>query len=117
MKLVIVDESPDTCEMLTFILEGLGHTVWSAGNFSDGVPLVHQHSPDMVMIDLNTKGLPVDQFLAAVKAHNPAVEFVAMSGARTVMVRGNALQLRRFLHKPFEPGDVKKAIGQLKVQN
>jgi len=42
---------------------------------------------------------------------------VAMSGARTVMVRGNALQLRRFLHKPFEPGDVKKAIGQLKVQN
>ncbi len=111
MKLVIVDESADTCEMLTFILKGLGHAVWSVDNFSDGVPLVHEHSPDMVMIDLNTKGLPVDQFIKAVQTHCPSVEFVAMSGARTVMVRGHALHLRRYLQKPFEPGDVQKAIG------
>ena len=112
MNIVIVDENADTCEMLAFILRGQGHTVFSALNSGDAVPLIHQHNPDMVMIDLNTpKGLPVDQFIKAIHAHCPSTEIVAMSGTRTVVVRASALRVRRYLHKPFEPADVFKAIG------
>lgn len=110
MKILIIDESSDTCDMLRYILEPQGHTVHCAEDVGDGLLAVHQHRPDIVMIDLHTPGLPVDKFVHATHADCPATEIIVMSGMRTVVVHADTLKVGHYLHKPFTPEEVLDAI-------
>jgi signal transduction histidine kinase len=55
LRIVIIEDNEDVAESLKDLLEDTGHTVWAALSGSDGINLVQQVSPNVVLCDL---GLP-----------------------------------------------------------
>ena len=55
LRIVIIDDNEDVAESLKELLEDTGHRVWSAHTGLDGVSLVEEVRPDVVLCDL---GLP-----------------------------------------------------------
>jgi CheY-like chemotaxis protein len=55
LRIVIIEDNEDVSASLKDLLEDTGHTVWSAQTGSDGVTLVEEVRPNVVLCDL---GLP-----------------------------------------------------------
>jgi signal transduction histidine kinase len=55
LRIVIIEDNEDVAESLKDLLEDTGHRVWSAQNGSEGVTLVQEVLPNVVLCDL---GLP-----------------------------------------------------------
>ena len=55
LRIVIIEDNEDVAESLKDLLEDTGHRVWSAQTGSDGVTLVQEVLPNVVLCDL---GLP-----------------------------------------------------------
>lgn len=52
MKILVVDDTEENREMLSFILEMDGHEVIEAANGQQGVDAVKDHMPDLVLMDV-----------------------------------------------------------------
>jgi len=55
LRIVIIEDNEDVAESLKDLLEDTGHTVWAALSGSDGINLVQEVRPNVVLCDL---GLP-----------------------------------------------------------
>ena len=55
LRIVIIEDNEDVAESLKDLLEDTGHRVWSALSGSDGINLVQEVCPNVVLCDL---GLP-----------------------------------------------------------
>ena len=55
LRIVIIEDNEDVAESLKDLLEDTGHTVWAALSGTDGINLVQQVRPNVVLCDL---GLP-----------------------------------------------------------
>lgn len=51
-KILIVEDDPDQVDALTLVLEKSGYTVVSAPNAEQGLGLVRQERPDLVLLDV-----------------------------------------------------------------
>jgi CheY-like chemotaxis protein len=55
LRIVIIEDNEDVAESLKDLLEDTGHRVWAALSGSDGINLVQEVHPNVVLCDL---GLP-----------------------------------------------------------
>jgi DNA-binding response OmpR family regulator len=102
VKILIVDDHPDTCDMLRVILRQHGHEGISATDTTDATVLVRDRAPALVLLDCHVPGLPIEQFIKVTRAHSPTTEIVLMSGSPTIKDTARALAVQRILAKPFE---------------
>jgi CheY-like chemotaxis protein len=51
-KILVVDDDPVTVRALTIALNGEGYAVYSAVNGSEAISVVHEESPDMLLVDV-----------------------------------------------------------------
>ena len=82
LRIVIIDDNEDLAESLKELLEETGHRVWSARSGTDGVGLVQQISPDVVLCDISIPqmdGLEVCRRIRALPLASPPV-MVAITG-------------------------------------
>lgn len=56
-KVLVVDDYPDTCEVLEMMFQAEGHQVFKACNGSVALKLAHQYVPDVIMTDICIPGL------------------------------------------------------------
>lgn len=50
--ILIVDDEPDTLELLNFILSDEGYDVWIMTNAEEALDLLENHIPDLVLLDV-----------------------------------------------------------------
>jgi DNA-binding response OmpR family regulator len=55
-KIVIVDDSGDLLEVLSFFLKEKGYTIDTAMSEGDLIPLIKSFSPDLVILDIYLRG-------------------------------------------------------------
>jgi two-component system cell cycle response regulator DivK len=55
-RILIIEDNPDSCDLLKYLLESSGYEVLEAVDGGAGVALALRHNPDMVLCDLQ---LPV----------------------------------------------------------
>jgi PAS domain S-box-containing protein len=55
-KILIIEDNPDAAEMLGAVLSLQGHEVLTAANGEQGIALVHEQRPDVVLCDLGLPG-------------------------------------------------------------
>jgi signal transduction histidine kinase/DNA-binding response OmpR family regulator len=53
VRVLVVDDDDDTCEMLTFALSLLGAETYCSGSVSDAFIALAEHSPDILLTDIN----------------------------------------------------------------
>lgn len=85
---LVVDDDPDTVQIMREILEEEGHKVLSAKNGREGLDIALRDIPDLVLLDLDMPIMDGHAFLAAVKK-TPSladVTVVVLSGAEDARV-------------------------------
>jgi adenylate cyclase len=110
MKVLIAEDNRDSRELVSDILESLGHTPVVAVNGRIALEKIMAERPDLVILDVNMPELDGFEVCAAVK-HNPATAEipVLMLTAQTDVdsrVRGLGLGADDYLPKPFHPREL-----------
>ncbi|MDQ6995838.1 MAG: response regulator [Mariprofundus sp.] len=113
MAIYIVDDNPDVCEFLAFLLSSDGHRVYAFCNPEDALSHMknRQIQPCILITDYNMPHINGYELHQQVCQHAPAVKTIVISGrtdARRLI--GNL----HFLQKPFPPDHVIKLVEALK---
>lgn len=103
-KVLIVDDAPDTLEIIQKLLYYEGYEVLVASSGEEGIKKVEQEKPDVVLMDINLPGIDGTEALKRIRLINPIQCVIILTAFATV---DNAIQALKegasdFVKKPFE---------------
>jgi two-component system cell cycle response regulator len=103
-KVLIVDDAPDTLEIIQKLLHYEGYDVRVASTGEEGVKKVEEENPEVVLMDINLPGIDGTEALRRIRTINPLQCVVMLTAFATV---DNAIQALKegasdFVKKPFE---------------
>jgi two-component system, cell cycle response regulator len=103
-KVLIVDDAPDTLDILQKLLSFEGYEVILAATGEEGVKKVEKEKPDVVLMDINLPGIDGTEALKRIRAINPIQCVIMLTAFATVENAIQALKLGAsdFVKKPFE---------------
>jgi CheY-like chemotaxis protein len=99
-KILIIDDDLDVVELIRITLEANNYDVFSAGNGAEGLKLVKEIRPDLiildVMMDTATEGFQTSYQL---RSKDPKSEYREFSQTPIIMMTG----ISQKLHMKFSP--------------
>jgi signal transduction histidine kinase len=109
---LVVDDEEWMRDACTQILQGEGLRVVTAREGQMGLELASRHAPALVLIDLRMPGMDGMAYLASVKALDPDVVGVVITGYATLEVAVEAMKTGAFdfLPKPFKPAELRAVV-------
>ncbi len=114
---LVIDDEPDTIEILTSYLEDEGHRVVAAYNGQEGLEKSRAVRPDLIILDFM---LPMKHgltFCKELKAEPSlaAIPILILTGTGKVETVGEALRLgvNAYIPKPFERQALVSAVRRL----
>jgi DNA-binding NtrC family response regulator len=112
-RILIIEDSADTADLLKFLLEQRGHSARIVPT-RDSVTLTvaAQFSPQAILVDYLMSGMSARIFIEFVRAQYPHMQFVIMSGAEAARTLAAELDIA-FLEKPFAPETLYEIIERV----
>src|SRR5580692_8241456 len=101
--LLVVDDDPDLAESLASLLEAEGHEVRTARNGQEGLELVSQRQPDLVLLDVEMPLLTGPEMSYQMFIHDVGQEeipLVLLSGVTNLLEVAETVGTPYFLPKP-----------------
>lgn len=117
-RILIVDDTADMRELLKNIVELGGHQVVEADSGKVGLAQFKVATPDVVMTDIIMPDMDGNELIGKLRALDPKVKIVAVSGGGRVRNLGVLQVAQKFgadrvLSKPFRKDDVLKLLDEL----
>jgi signal transduction histidine kinase len=108
-KILIIDDEEVVLDSCTQILGGGGHEIVTAGNGVEGLKLAESFQPDLVFVDLKMPGISGFEVLEKIRAIDPAIVTIVITGYATVDSAVEAMKKGAydFLPKPFTPEELR----------
>ena len=104
-RILVIEDTPANLELVTDLLEVVGHTVLSAPAAEPGLELARRELPDLILMDVSLPGM---DGLAATRAlkNDPATARIPVVALTAHAMRGDEQQARAagcagFLTKPI----------------
>ena len=119
VRVLIVDDQPDTLEMLTLILNQCGANVLAARSTAEGIRLLKEQRPDVLVSDIEMPGEDGYELIKQVRAleaqHGGQTPAVALTAYARTEDRIRALSSGFQIHvpKPVEPVELAMVIANL----
>jgi two-component system, OmpR family, alkaline phosphatase synthesis response regulator PhoP len=106
-KIAIIEDEPDISELLVYNLEKEGYAVIRSFDGGEGLKLIRQERPDLILLDLMLPGMDGLEICQALKQdeqtrHIPIVMITAKSEESDVIV-GLQMGADDYVTKPFSP--------------
>lgn len=105
-KILIIDDEKDICLLISGILEDEGYNVESAHTSQQGLKLIEEFQPDLVIQDIWLQGSQDDgiDILKSVKNDYPELPFLMISGHGTIETAVSSIKQGAydFIEKPFK---------------
>lgn len=103
-KVLIVDDEPDTLEIIQALLVVEGYEVLTAPTGEEGVKKAIEEKPEVILMDINLPGIDGNEALRMIRQNNPLQCVIILTAFATVE---NAIQALKegatdFVKKPFE---------------
>jgi two-component system cell cycle response regulator len=113
-KVLVVDDAPDTLEIIQKLLRYEGYDVTVASTGEEGVKKVEEEKPDVVLMDINLPGIDGAEALKQIRMINPQQGIVMLTAFATVENAIYALKEGAFdfLKKPFENEHLIHTVNQ-----
>ncbi len=107
-RILIIDDEPGIRRSLQGLLEDEGCQVSTAGSGEDGISMVEEVDPDLIMLDMILGGIDGMEVLSRFVEMNVDCPVIMMSGQATLenAVRATRLGAFNFLEKPLAPEKV-----------
>jgi len=112
-RVLVVDDDPDTVDLLTTILSDAGYEVVAAFTGGDGLMVLEVESPDVILLDLQMPGLHGMDVLRRLRMARPEIPVIIVSGqgdaelARATLRRGAV----DYIRKPMNPEHLVRAVA------
>jgi len=119
LKLLVVDDEPDTREILSEILRSAGATVATAGSATEALALCDRFRPDLLISDIAMPGGDGYALIRQLRRRGPerggAMPALAVSAHAREEDRRRALAagFERYVTKPVEPADLLAAVREI----
>ena len=122
LSTVVVDDNPDTCEVLKQILSAVGAHVATAQNVKDGLNLIQQTKPDIVLTDLampGESGLVLIENVRNMPTPECNLPIIVLSACAFQSDKEAAISAGAslFIPKPFRPAEITRHVRQLTLKN
>jgi CheY-like chemotaxis protein len=120
-KILVVDDSEDSCESLAVLLRDAGHTVTCVPNGREALACVLADLPDVVLLDLLMPEMDGPSFLEVVRSYLriQSLPVVVLTGlAESPMIdRARTLKVNSIVVKgKAAPSDILKALEEALVR-
>jgi CheY-like chemotaxis protein len=114
-SILLVDDDLDVRHSLRRVLERAGHIVTEAGNGQEAVKLWRRHPGDLVILDMFMPEKDGLETIVELRAHNPNVRIIAMSGGGAknrldILDDARLLGADLAIQKPFHPAELLKLV-------
>jgi signal transduction histidine kinase len=108
-KVLVVDDEEWMRDACVEILQPEGFEVMTAADGPTGLELIRRYSPDLILVDLKMPGMDGIAYLGSVKAFDPDIVAIMISGYATLEVAVEAMKTGAFdfLPKPFKPAELR----------
>lgn len=119
-KILIVDDDPDFVSYTRTVLESEGYEVVSAGNGDQGMRMLAQESPDLVVLDVIMSsvldGLNMSQKMAENAAFRQVPIIMVTSIANTdylaLFPTDESIHIDAFITKPIAPKELLRQVAR-----
>ena len=108
-RVLVADDQPDVLEALRWLLTGEGYQPQFVGSTEAVMERLREESFDLLLMDLNysrdtTSGREGLELISRVRAHDPALPIVVMTGWGSIDTAVDAMRrgARSFVQKPWE---------------
>ena len=120
-RILVVDDEPDTVELIAFNLKNAGYQVVSAADGAEALRKARSTEPQLIILDLmlpEIDGLEVCKMLRAdpVTTHIPILMLTAKA-AEVDRILGLELGARDYVTKPFSPRELILRVRNLLSEN
>ena len=107
-RVLVVDDEQDLAESCAFLLERAGHTARCAFSAQQALELMASESFALVVTDVRMPRMSGMELLAAIKARDPDVEVLLITGYPDLQMAVAAIKLGAFdyLAKPYAEKDL-----------
>lgn len=113
-KILIVDDDPDFVETTRLILESAGYQVVSAADGDEGLKMVAQEKPDLVILDIIMKTVLDGLHMSRQMAEDPEkrqipilmVTSIANTDYAALFPTDEYIHINGFISKPISPQDL-----------
>jgi DNA-binding response OmpR family regulator len=109
-KILVVDDEPDTIELITFNLRNAGYEVITAADGAEALRKARAQTPNLIILDLmlpEIDGMEVNKLLRSdsATAHIPVLMLTAKAG-EVDRILGLELGAKDYVTKPFSPREL-----------
>lgn len=113
-KVLVVDDELGFRDLLTYELGFLGHQVLTAASGDEAIEKIRGKDIDVVISDLTMPKRNGLETLSALKAIDPQVEVIMVTGYATLENAARSIELGAydFITKPFQVHDLAKLIDR-----
>lgn len=115
-KILIVDDEQDIVESLKFVLELAGYSCFCAFNGEDGLKMVKEIVPDLIILDVmmpKINGFKISRLLKFDKKYKdiPIIMLTARSQAEDKLI-GEETGVDEYITKPFDLDNVTETVNK-----
>jgi DNA-binding NtrC family response regulator len=111
-KILVVDDSPETVELIKRNLESVGHHVYSTNNVQSAVRFLASLEPDLVITDLKMPGGNGLELVRHITENHKDTRVLVITGFPTIQgaVQSIKIGAEEYLVKPFTDDELFKAV-------
>jgi len=114
MKVLIAEDNQDLREIVARMVKTLGHEVMIASTGKEALQQVHEHAPDIVLLDIMMPEMDGFEFCQALQAEEILRDFhIIITSARDTLedkVKGLELGAADYLTKPFSLAELRARL-------
>ena len=113
-RILVVDDSPDTLEVLQRNLQAKRYEVYTASGVEQAIGLLNETAVDLVITDLKMPKVSGLELVKHVRANCPDVEVMMITGYPTIGSAVDAVKMgaEDYLAKPFTDEELYGAVGR-----
>src|SRR5208282_863981 len=115
ISLLIIDDNPGSLELLSTALAQPGLEVMIASDPEEGLEVVHQRRPQIVLTDLVMPHLSGLQVLEKIVAFDPSIDVILMTAHYSTESAVEAIKkgATDYLNKPISIATLRERVGRL----
>jgi len=112
--ILVVDDEPRICKLLTELLSREGYVVHTANDANQALALLDNDHYDMVISDLKMPGMDGFELIESIKRNHPHIAAIMITAYATVETAVQALRhgTDDYVTKPFDINELKKVVGR-----